>query len=145
MPAITGAALTTEATSSQRRIDRVSNLLCLWVYNSHTTQRGSLFRILLVSLCLCFCVTAERELLNPENDTIGVLVSMALDITIGGKTIKPAGELTWIKQIILSLHPSFASVCFCSYFMPVLISILFLIIFFFLSCWSQIRPWGLDR
>lgn len=94
MPAITGAALTTEATSSQRRIDRVNNLLCLWVYNSHT-QRGSLFLILLV-LCVsvCFCVTAERELLNPENDTIGVLVSMALDITIGGKTIKPAGELT---------------------------------------------------
>uniref|UniRef100_A0A1A8GTV4 Calcium channel, voltage-dependent, alpha 2/delta subunit 2 n=1 Tax=Nothobranchius korthausae TaxID=1143690 RepID=A0A1A8GTV4_9TELE len=30
------------------------------------------------------------ELLNPENDTIGVLVSTALDITIGGKTIKPA-------------------------------------------------------
>ncbi|XP_013861777.1 voltage-dependent calcium channel subunit alpha-2/delta-2 isoform X2 [Austrofundulus limnaeus] len=34
--------------------------------------------------------SAERDLLNPENDTIGVLVSMALDITIGGKTIKPA-------------------------------------------------------
>ncbi|XP_037534660.1 voltage-dependent calcium channel subunit alpha-2/delta-2a [Nematolebias whitei] len=34
--------------------------------------------------------SAERELLNPENDTIGVLVSTALDITVGGKTIKPA-------------------------------------------------------
>ncbi|XP_017263838.1 voltage-dependent calcium channel subunit alpha-2/delta-2a isoform X5 [Kryptolebias marmoratus] len=34
--------------------------------------------------------SAGGELLNPENDTIGVLVSTALDITIGGKTIKPA-------------------------------------------------------
>uniref|UniRef100_A0A3Q1AYI8 VWFA domain-containing protein n=1 Tax=Amphiprion ocellaris TaxID=80972 RepID=A0A3Q1AYI8_AMPOC len=30
------------------------------------------------------------ELLNPENDTIGILVSTALEMTIGGKTIKPA-------------------------------------------------------
>ncbi|XP_061583320.1 voltage-dependent calcium channel subunit alpha-2/delta-2a isoform X2 [Cololabis saira] len=34
--------------------------------------------------------TARDELLNPENDTIGILVSTALDITVGGKTIKPA-------------------------------------------------------
>ncbi|XP_071351700.1 voltage-dependent calcium channel subunit alpha-2/delta-2a isoform X1 [Trachinotus anak] len=34
--------------------------------------------------------TARDELLNPENDTIGVLVSTAVEITIGGKTIKPA-------------------------------------------------------
>ncbi|CAN9512004.1 unnamed protein product [Ophioblennius macclurei] len=34
--------------------------------------------------------TARDELLNPENDTIGILVSTAVDITIGGKTIKPA-------------------------------------------------------
>ncbi|KAM6927364.1 voltage-dependent calcium channel subunit alpha-2/delta-2a isoform 1-T1 [Xenentodon cancila] len=34
--------------------------------------------------------TARDELLNPENDTIGILVSTALDIAIGGKTIKPA-------------------------------------------------------
>uniref|UniRef100_A0A4W6CIJ9 Calcium channel, voltage-dependent, alpha 2/delta subunit 2a n=1 Tax=Lates calcarifer TaxID=8187 RepID=A0A4W6CIJ9_LATCA len=30
------------------------------------------------------------ELLNPENDTIGILVSTAVEITIGGKAIKPA-------------------------------------------------------
>uniref|UniRef100_A0A8D3C2X1 Calcium channel, voltage-dependent, alpha 2/delta subunit 2a n=1 Tax=Scophthalmus maximus TaxID=52904 RepID=A0A8D3C2X1_SCOMX len=30
------------------------------------------------------------ELLNPENDTIGILVSTAVEITIGGKNIKPA-------------------------------------------------------
>uniref|UniRef100_A0A671W898 Calcium channel, voltage-dependent, alpha 2/delta subunit 2a n=1 Tax=Sparus aurata TaxID=8175 RepID=A0A671W898_SPAAU len=30
------------------------------------------------------------ELLNPENDTIGILVSTAVEITVGGKTIKPA-------------------------------------------------------
>ncbi|XP_022063668.1 voltage-dependent calcium channel subunit alpha-2/delta-2a isoform X2 [Acanthochromis polyacanthus] len=34
--------------------------------------------------------TARDELLNPENDTIGILVSTALEMTIGGKTIKPA-------------------------------------------------------
>lgn len=34
---------------------------------------------------------AKDELLTPENDTIGVLVSTALEMTIGGKTIKPAG------------------------------------------------------
>uniref|UniRef100_A0A8C5B6G0 Calcium channel, voltage-dependent, alpha 2/delta subunit 2a n=1 Tax=Gadus morhua TaxID=8049 RepID=A0A8C5B6G0_GADMO len=30
------------------------------------------------------------DLLNPENDTIGVLVSTAVEISVGGKTIKPA-------------------------------------------------------
>uniref|UniRef100_A0AAX7VZ41 VWFA domain-containing protein n=1 Tax=Astatotilapia calliptera TaxID=8154 RepID=A0AAX7VZ41_ASTCA len=30
------------------------------------------------------------EQLNPENDTVGILVSTALEMTIGGKTIKPA-------------------------------------------------------
>ncbi|XP_044071962.1 voltage-dependent calcium channel subunit alpha-2/delta-2a isoform X2 [Siniperca chuatsi] len=34
--------------------------------------------------------TARDELLNPENDTIGILVSTAVEITVGGKTIKPA-------------------------------------------------------
>uniref|UniRef100_A0A3Q3MNW1 Calcium channel, voltage-dependent, alpha 2/delta subunit 2a n=1 Tax=Mastacembelus armatus TaxID=205130 RepID=A0A3Q3MNW1_9TELE len=33
---------------------------------------------------------ARDELLNPENDTIGILVSTAVEITIGGKTVKPA-------------------------------------------------------
>ncbi|XP_076616466.1 voltage-dependent calcium channel subunit alpha-2/delta-2a isoform X1 [Chaetodon auriga] len=34
--------------------------------------------------------TVRDELLNPENDTIGILVSTAVEITVGGKTIKPA-------------------------------------------------------
>ncbi|XP_047202760.1 voltage-dependent calcium channel subunit alpha-2/delta-2a isoform X2 [Girardinichthys multiradiatus] len=34
--------------------------------------------------------SAGSDLLNPENDTVGILVSTALDITIGGKTVKPA-------------------------------------------------------
>ncbi|XP_064858058.1 voltage-dependent calcium channel subunit alpha-2/delta-2-like isoform X3 [Oncorhynchus nerka] len=34
--------------------------------------------------------TVNDELLNPENDTIGILVSTAVEITVGGKTIKPA-------------------------------------------------------
>ncbi|XP_055773526.1 voltage-dependent calcium channel subunit alpha-2/delta-2-like isoform X4 [Salvelinus fontinalis] len=33
--------------------------------------------------------TVNDELLNPENDTIGILVSTAVEITVGGKTIKP--------------------------------------------------------
>ncbi|KAF3856196.1 hypothetical protein F7725_016919 [Dissostichus mawsoni] len=39
---------------------------------------------------LCYCHKARDELLNPENDTIGILVSTAVEITVGGKTIKPA-------------------------------------------------------
>lgn len=34
--------------------------------------------------------TGRDELLNPENDTIGILVSTAVEITVGGKTVKPA-------------------------------------------------------
>ncbi|XP_032406528.1 LOW QUALITY PROTEIN: voltage-dependent calcium channel subunit alpha-2/delta-2a [Xiphophorus hellerii] len=34
--------------------------------------------------------SAGADLLNPENDTVGILVSTALDITVGGKTVKPA-------------------------------------------------------
>ncbi|XP_062314741.1 voltage-dependent calcium channel subunit alpha-2/delta-2a isoform X2 [Osmerus eperlanus] len=34
--------------------------------------------------------TANDELLSPDNDTIGILVSTAVEITVGGKTIKPA-------------------------------------------------------
>uniref|UniRef100_A0A8C5D1J0 Calcium channel, voltage-dependent, alpha 2/delta subunit 2a n=1 Tax=Gadus morhua TaxID=8049 RepID=A0A8C5D1J0_GADMO len=34
--------------------------------------------------------TGADDLLNPENDTIGVLVSTAVEISVGGKTIKPA-------------------------------------------------------
>uniref|UniRef100_A0A8C8HGD0 VWFA domain-containing protein n=1 Tax=Oncorhynchus tshawytscha TaxID=74940 RepID=A0A8C8HGD0_ONCTS len=34
--------------------------------------------------------TVNDELLNPENGTIGILVSTAVEITVGGKTIKPA-------------------------------------------------------
>ncbi|KAJ3602296.1 hypothetical protein NHX12_030055 [Muraenolepis orangiensis] len=34
--------------------------------------------------------TVRDDLLDPENDTIGVLVSTAVEISVGGKTIKPA-------------------------------------------------------
>ncbi|KAK0135891.1 Voltage-dependent calcium channel subunit alpha-2/delta-2 [Merluccius polli] len=34
--------------------------------------------------------TVRDDLLTPENDTIGVLVSTAVEISVGGKTIKPA-------------------------------------------------------
>lgn len=42
---------------------------------------------------ICFALTVRDELLNPENDTVGILVSAAVEITVGGKTIKPAGGL----------------------------------------------------
>ncbi|XP_067228867.1 voltage-dependent calcium channel subunit alpha-2/delta-2a isoform X1 [Chanodichthys erythropterus] len=34
--------------------------------------------------------TGNDDMLNPENDTIGILVSTAVDITIGSRNIKPA-------------------------------------------------------
>ncbi|KPP70187.1 voltage-dependent calcium channel subunit alpha-2/delta-2-like [Scleropages formosus] len=34
--------------------------------------------------------TSSDDFLSPENDTIGILVSTAVEITVGGKTIKPA-------------------------------------------------------
>lgn len=49
---------------------------------------------------LCYCHKARDELLNPENDTIGILVSTAVEITVGGKTIKPAGEFSKNNNII---------------------------------------------
>lgn len=57
---------------------------------------GSLFLNppLVACFSICFPVKARDELLNPENDTIGILVSTAVEITVGGKTIKPAGGLT---------------------------------------------------
>lgn len=36
---------------------------------------------------------AKDVFLSPENDTIGILVSTAVEISVGGKTIKPAGGL----------------------------------------------------
>lgn len=57
-------------------------MLCLFVSNPPSPR-------------VCFYISlppsARDELLNPENDTIGILVSTAVEITIGGKTIKPAG------------------------------------------------------
>lgn len=60
---------------------------------------GSLFLTpipppLLACFSICFPLEARDELLNPENDTIGILVSTAVEITVGGKTIKPAGGLS---------------------------------------------------
>lgn len=40
-----------------------------------------------------FALKAREVFLSPENDTIGILVSTAVEITVGGKTIKPAGGL----------------------------------------------------
>uniref|UniRef100_A0A665TFU1 Calcium channel, voltage-dependent, alpha 2/delta subunit 2a n=1 Tax=Echeneis naucrates TaxID=173247 RepID=A0A665TFU1_ECHNA len=50
-------------------------------YRRSLDNKGYIFRSL---------VMLWDELLNQENDTIGILVSTAVEITIGGKTIKPA-------------------------------------------------------
>ncbi|KAI2663892.1 Voltage-dependent calcium channel subunit alpha-2/delta-2 [Labeo rohita] len=34
--------------------------------------------------------TTNDDILNPENDTIGILVSTAVDVTVGSRTLKPA-------------------------------------------------------
>lgn len=86
MPAITAAVSTTRATSSEPLIVQVTAAL-----TSHTQLR-LLVTVWPVSL-ICFPLKARDELLNPENDTIGILVSTAVEITVGGKTIKPAGGL----------------------------------------------------
>lgn len=55
-------------------------------------------RLLALIFCfVSFCFPARDELLNPENDTIGILVSTAVEITIAGKTIKPAGGCSFKK------------------------------------------------
>lgn len=79
-------------------------------YRRSLDNRGYIFRApYRTGLCLCgavdptpvllstlplffFFLSARDELLNPDNDTIGILVSTAIDITLGGKSIKPAGE-----------------------------------------------------
>lgn len=93
MPAITAAVLTTRATFSERLIVQVNDVPSPGFYISHRASWccGSLF---LTPHLGCFRFAARDELLNPENDTIGILVSTAVDITIGGKTIKPAGGLS---------------------------------------------------
>lgn len=96
MPAITVAVSTTRATSSERLIELVRDVLgfifhaephnVLWLLLSYHP-------VLLACLSICFPLKAMDKSLNPENDTIGILVSTAVDITVGGKTIKPAGGL----------------------------------------------------
>lgn len=94
MPAITAGASTTRATSSERLIEQVNDALGPGLY--FTECCVSLFLTPpgpRVCLYISFPPSARDELLNPENDTIGILVSTAVEITIGGKTIKPAGGL----------------------------------------------------
>uniref|UniRef100_A0AAY5KGL1 VWFA domain-containing protein n=1 Tax=Esox lucius TaxID=8010 RepID=A0AAY5KGL1_ESOLU len=52
-----------------------------------------------------------------QNDTIGILVSTAVEITVGGKTLKPAGELSsthhplWERRFQFQLGLSLLSIC----------------------------------
>lgn len=100
MPAITAAVSTTRATFSGRLIVQVNDALSPGLYISHRASWccGSLFLTPhLACFSLCFPSAARDELLNPENDTIGILVSTAVEIAIGGKTIKPAGGLSSLR------------------------------------------------
>lgn len=83
-PAFTAAVWTTRATSSGRRIDQVRGGL---------PRRG--FAPVQTSpfLTCPSLLKAKDVFLSPENDTIGILVSTAVEISVGGKTIKPAGGL----------------------------------------------------
>ncbi|ROK31198.1 Voltage-dependent calcium channel subunit alpha-2/delta-2 [Anabarilius grahami] len=45
--------------------------------------------------------TGNDDILNPENDTIGILVSTAVDITIGSRNIKPAETVCHSLQDLL--------------------------------------------
>uniref|UniRef100_A0A665T4S8 Calcium channel, voltage-dependent, alpha 2/delta subunit 2a n=1 Tax=Echeneis naucrates TaxID=173247 RepID=A0A665T4S8_ECHNA len=58
-------------------------------YRRSLDNKGYIFRSL-VMLWLFVSNALYTCLLNQENDTIGILVSTAVEITIGGKTIKPA-------------------------------------------------------
>lgn len=51
-------------------------------------------RLPLACSSFCFALKARDDFLSPENDTIGILVSTAVEIAVGGKTIKPAGGLS---------------------------------------------------
>lgn len=57
----------------------------------------------------CFFVVlyffpGNDDMLNPENDTIGILVSTAVDITIGSRNIKPAGTIKAPDKITNRVH-----------------------------------------
>ncbi|TNM88765.1 hypothetical protein fugu_005019 [Takifugu bimaculatus] len=52
--------------------------------------RCRLARLPLACSSFCFAPKARDDFLSPENDTIGILVSTAVEIAVGGKTIKPA-------------------------------------------------------
>jgi len=42
--------------------------------------------------------SGNDDMLNPENDTIGILVSTAVDITVGNKNLKPAGTIKLLHK-----------------------------------------------
>lgn len=56
--------------------------------------RRRLARLPLARSSFPFALKVRDEFLSPENDTIGILVSTAVEIAVGGKTIKPAGGLS---------------------------------------------------
>lgn len=81
-PAFTAAVSTTRATYSERRTAQVRDALAV---GTPLPPACSSFRSAL---------KARDDFLSPENDTIGILVSTAVEIAVGGKTIKPAGGLS---------------------------------------------------
>lgn len=47
---------------------------------------------MLVLLIPFWCVSALDDTLGPENSTVGILVSSAVEVNLGGKILKPAGK-----------------------------------------------------
>lgn len=47
---------------------------------------------MLALLLPLWCVSALDDTLGPENSTVGILVSSAVEVNLGGKILKPAGK-----------------------------------------------------
>lgn len=47
---------------------------------------------MLALLIPLWCVSALDDTLGPENSTVGILVSSAVEVNLGGKILKPAGK-----------------------------------------------------
>ena len=77
-----------------------------------------------------WCVSALDDTLGPENGTVGILVSSAVEVNLGGKILKPAGKKNvficlkqtpglHLRPVYLKIH-FFSSCCRCIQLCPVL-------------------------
>ncbi|KAA0712616.1 Voltage-dependent calcium channel subunit alpha-2/delta-2 [Triplophysa tibetana] len=66
------------------------SLLTLCLQYNHTRVRVVILQVWIFGRLCSHRWRANDDILNPENDTIGILVSTAVDITIGSSNLKPA-------------------------------------------------------